>query len=169
MSLKNIVIGIAIIILTIFVVVYGVGMFYQAPNYDDFCGEKSLGPINTEAECLAVEGKWSSYEEPSPQENIRGWCDIDYKCREEYNIVRERYSRNIFLIALPLGIILIITGVLVFGLEVVGAGLAGGGVGIILWGVGGYWQYGSDILKFSLSLIGLIIVIYLAYWFNKRR
>ena len=174
MSIKNVVIGIAILVLTIFVVVYGVGMFYDSPQYEDFCGEREIGIIDTEAGCVAVGGKWSSNvgEVPKPVDSasvVEGWCDTTFECRQEYEDAQEIYSRNIFLIALPLGIILILVGIVVFGLEVVGAGLAGGGVGIILWAVGGYWQYGSDVLKFSLSLVGLVVVIWLAYWFNKRK
>jgi len=169
-SIKNVVLGIAIIVLTIFVVIYGIGMIYEKPDYDDYCGDKSVGVVDTETDCVAVGGKWTGYngEEPRPVKSVDGWCDITYECREEYENAREVYSRNIFLIALPLGIVLIIVGIVVFGLEVVGAGLAGGGIGILLWGVGGYWQYGSDLLKFSLSLVGLIAVIYLTYWFNKN-
>ena len=72
------------------------------------------------------------------------------------------------MVALPLGIIIIIIGAFVFGLEAVGAGLMGGGVGTILYGVGGYWRYSADLMKFLLSLVGLIVVIYVAYWFNHK-
>jgi len=171
-NIKNIIIGIAILILTIFVAVYGISMIYEAPDWDDYCGEKSTGAVETEAECLFVGGKWNSYDVEIPKPvgtDDEGWCDIDYECREEYDVAREKYHKTIFLITLPLGIILIIVGVLVFGLEIVGAGLAGGGVGIMLWGIGGYWQYGSNLMKFLLSLVGLVAVIFLAYWFNKKK
>ena len=69
---------------------------------------------------------------------------------------------------MPLGIIIIAAGALIFGLEAVGAGLMGGGVGVILWGVGGFWQFAQNWLKFVLSLLGLIILIWLAYYFNKK-
>ncbi|MCK5613279.1 hypothetical protein KAR91_66010, partial [Candidatus Pacearchaeota archaeon] len=171
MSLKNVVIGIAIIILTISVVIYGVHTIYNDPEFEDFCGDKSTGAIQTELQCLATDGKWTSYdgERPMPaNEKPEGWCDINFTCRENYETTNEKYQRNIFLIALPLGILIIALGIMGFGLEAVGVGLGGGGVGIILWGVGGYWQYGSDLMKFILSLIGLVAVILLAYWFNKR-
>jgi hypothetical protein len=170
-SIKNVVIGIAILVLTIFVVVYGVGVFYDSPEYDDFCGDGVRSSVDNEAECVALGGQWTGaigqIEGDAPTKE--GWCDTTYECRQEYEDAQEVYSRNIFLMALPIGIILIVVGIVVFGLEVVGAGLAGGGIGIILWGVGGYWRYGSDILKFSLSLVGLVAVIWLAYWFNKRK
>jgi hypothetical protein len=171
MAIKNVVMGIAIIILTIFVVVYGVSTFYDRPDYDDFCGERSLGAIETEAECIAVEGRWDAQEGPKPvsEDLVTGWCDVTYECRQDYDDAQEIYARNIFLITLPLGILLIVLGIVVFGLEVVGAGLAGGGVGVLLWGIGEYWRFGSNLLKFSLSLVGLGAVIWLAYWFNKKK
>ena len=44
----------------------------------------------------------------------------------------------------------------------------GGGVGVILWGVGNFWEFADNLLKFILSLAGLIVVIYFAYYFNRR-
>ncbi|MBU2053109.1 MAG: hypothetical protein V1788_00955 [Nanoarchaeota archaeon] len=38
MKIKNAVLGIAIVVLTIFVTVYGINTFYEKPVYDDFCG-----------------------------------------------------------------------------------------------------------------------------------
>jgi hypothetical protein len=174
-SIKNVVIGIAIIILTIFVAVYGIGMIYESPDYSDFCGDKETGPVETDDECISVGGKWTSFESEggAPRQVVKegagGWCDINFQCREDYEEARENYAKILFLITLPLGIALIIIGILVFGLEVVGAGLAGGGIGIMLWGIGEYWRYGSDLLKFALSLIGLVVVIFLAYWFNRKK
>tara|TARA_Y100000034_G_C6749373_1_gene332976 strand:+ start:263 stop:556 length:294 start_codon:yes stop_codon:yes gene_type:complete len=86
----------------------------------------------------------------------------------EHESAQEKYSKNLFLIALPLGIVIIALGAFVFGLESVGAGLMGGGVGIILYGVGAFWRFADDWLKFILSLIGLVAVIGLAYWFNSK-
>lgn len=149
---------------------FGINTFYEAPVYADFCEEfKTAQVVETEAQCIEMDGKWTSQEircvtEPCPQ----GFCDRDFGCREAYEEAREKYSRNVFLIALPLGILVIALGAIVFGLEAVGAGLMGGGVGIILFGVGGFWRFAQDWLKFGLSLVGLVIVIWLAYWFNKR-
>lgn len=170
MSLKNVVIGIAIILMTIFVAVYGINTFYSSPEYEDFCDEiKPVKTINDSVACESIGGKWT------PQDIrcittpcVQGYCDNDFTCREEYEIAREVYSRNLFLITLPLGIIIIVLGTLIFKLEAVGAGLMGGGVGIVLWGVGGFWNFADDWLKFLLSLAGLLILIWLAYYFNRK-
>ena len=79
-----------------------------------------------------------------------------------------KYAKSVFLIAVPIGILIIILGALMFGLDFVGAGLMGGGVGVILYGVGGFWQFAEDWIKFLLSLVGLVILIWFAYWFDKR-
>ena len=170
MDVKNIVLGIAIMILTIFVVVYGNNLVFDKPQYEDYCGSvRSVQVIETQAECEAAGGQWTPQDikcitTPCPQ----GYCDLYYKCQAEYDAAQEKYYRNLFLITLPLGIIIIIVGAIIFGLEAVGAGLMGGGVGTILYGVGGYWRYSADLMKFLLSLIGLVVVIYVAYWFNRK-
>lgn len=188
MGLKNIVIGVAIIILTISVVIYGVNTFYPDPKYEDFCpsskpyaysdkGERICPDVCIEmyeiknSTCVFNEcGSGCGPDATNSFETIEQ-CQLALSgkyCYDLYNDAREAYSRNIFLIALPLGIIIIAAGALIFGLEAVGAGLMGGGVGIILWGVGGFWQFAQNWLKFVLSLLGLIILIWLAYYFNKK-
>jgi len=174
MSLKNVVLGIAIIILTISVVVYGVNIFYDSPEYTNFCGEfKTAEIIETSERCEAIGGQWTDrggilIRPPTTEGTVTGYCDRDFTCRQEYEQAREVYSRNLFLVTLPLGILIIAFGTLIFGLEAVGAGLMGGGVGIILWGVGGFWRFANDWLKFLLSLIGLVVVIWLTYYFNEK-
>ena len=169
MSLKNNIMMIAIIILTIFVVVYGVNILYDKPERVDFCGEfKTAEIIDTPESCEEIGGNWAPYVSPRAVEGIEGYCDRDFTCRQEYDDARETYSRNIFLIALPVGIAIIALGALSFGLEFVGAGIMGGGVGCVLWGVGGFWEFADVWLTFILSLIGLVVVICLANYVNKR-
>jgi len=170
MSIKNVVLGIAILILTISVVAYGISTFYETPEYSDFCNETRFnGVIETPENCEDLGGKWSPQDikcvtTPCPQ----GYCDAEYLCRQTYEAAREKHAKIVFLIAVPLGILIIILGALIFGLDFVGAGLMGGGVGVILYGVGGFWQFAEDWIKFLLSLVGLIILIWFAYWFDKK-
>lgn len=165
-NIKNIVIGIAVIILTFSVVVYGISTVYERPQYDDYC--RDVFQINNEADCVNSGGVW--YEGTGSEElKPVGRCENKQECYDEYDSALEKYSRNLFLIALPLGIVLMVVGALVFGLEAVGAGLMGGGVGVILYGVGNYWRYSADLMKFLLSLVGLIAVIGLGYWLNKKK
>jgi hypothetical protein len=171
MEIKNIIMGIAIIILTIFVTIYGISVFYPSPEYEDFCDEniRSVKIIDTEKTCLDNGGKWTAQEikcvtEPCAQ----GYCDRDYVCRQNYEDARKTRAKTVFYISLPLGILILILGGFLFQLESVGAGLMGGGVGTIIYGAGGYWEYGDDIFRFIMSLLGLASVIFLTYWFNYK-
>ena len=169
MGIKNVVIGIAIIILTISVAVYGISMIYNSPEYEDFCLEgRTVSVLNNTNDCETLNGRWMPYESEVPLKS-EGYCDLDYYCRQDFDTASEKYAKIVFMITIPLGILVIILGAVVFGLEAVGAGLMGGGVGIILYGVGGFWRFAEDWLKFLLSLIGLIILIWFAHWFNDRK
>ena len=173
MAIKNIVIGIAIIILTISVVVYGVNLLFDRPEYSDFCERfKTAQVIETQEQCEAIGGQWNADIIPRPvvegERTIEGYCNRDFTCNQEYDDARESYARNAFLVALPLGIIIILLGALVFHLDAVGAGLMGGGVGTILFGVGGYWRFTGNALRFLFSLAGLVIVIWATYKYNKK-
>ena len=54
MNLKNWVIGIAILILTIFVSYYGINIFLPKYQYDDFCDRERVGPKICPAVCVPM-------------------------------------------------------------------------------------------------------------------
>lgn len=171
-SFRNLVLGIAIFILTIFVGIYGINTFYgKAPQYEDYCPERII-PQNP-AECAKINGTWINYSDQVPPKlaeptSPTGYCDYYTYCNEKLREAEEPYYKGIFIIAIPLGIIIIAVGLLVFSLEAVGLGLMAGGVGLIVYGAGQYWRFADDVVKFVLSLIGLVILILMAYYFNKR-
>ena len=171
MNIKNLVLGIAIFILTLSVGIYGISTLYgKGPQYDTYCPS-----IITEKNCTDFGGVWinntyipAAGEKAVPVVNS-GYCNYDYnKCSKEYDDAQRIHARKIFFVALPLGIIVIAIGALVFGLVSVGSGIMFGGVGLILYGVGSVWGYADDWLKFVISLIGLIAVIFLAYYANNK-
>ena len=177
LNIKNILIGIAITILTVFVVIYGIQTFYPSPQYEDYCdAQRKPIPENPELlggtcatvspdsrnECCINKG-YEYYDEET------GRCmGIDNSCYEQYDEVNETYSKNLFIITLIIGIILIAIGALVFKLESIGAGIMGGGIITLIWGSGQYWRYADDIFRFIISIIGLVLVIGLGYWINSR-
>ena len=169
---KNLILGIAIFILTMFVGIYGINTFYgKAPQYNDYC---PMVTPQTQAECIKANGTWIDYsEEAIPPEKKpvtapTGYCDTYTYCQKQLENAEKPYYKGIFIIAIPLGIIIIALGLLIFHLEAVGLGLMAGGVGIIIYGAGSYWRFADDLYKFVLSLLGLVIVILLAYYFNQR-
>lgn len=174
--LRNSIIGIGIFILTMFVVVYGISTIYPKPEYDDFCG-RGIYTITTETECIDNGGVWINenyvpkINPDNPQMPIQRdtfTCQAPIKCYDDLDRALEKRSRSVFLIAIPLGILIIALGAFVFHLDSVGLGLMFGGIGTLIYGAGGYWRYSDNFFKFIISLIGLGILIFLAYWFNKR-
>jgi len=176
-DIKNIVLGFAIFLLTMFVGIYGMStLFGDSPEYQDYCSEfKTAQVIESAEQCEAIGGQWNDDAYPRPVRigdgesvDVYGYCDRDYTCRMELEADQEKYHKKVFLVALPLGIIILAIGALVFGLESVGGGLMLGGVGIIIYGVGGFWRFTEDWMKFEMSLVGLVAVIWLTYYWNKR-
>jgi hypothetical protein len=168
MHIKNIALSVVIIILTIFVTVYGINTFYSRPQYDNFCGEVQSPQIIEDAStCESIGGKWSNYDAPVKGE-FNGYCDREYTCRTNYDNAMEKWRQNVFFIGLPLGIIIILIGVFVFNLEFVGAGLTFGGIGTILYSAWGFFWESADWVRFVISLVALAIIIFFAYWYNRK-
>lgn len=171
MKIKEIVLGIAIIVLTIFVTFYGINTIFPKPDYTDFCLPiQTQEFIDNPARCIELGGQWTEdyYPRVVDGKNITGYCDREYTCRQEFDAAIKLRSRNVFFIALPIGVTIIALGAFVFGLEAVGAGLMGGGIGTLIYGSGAYWPYSENWIRFFISLIGLVLIIWLAYYFNKK-
>ena len=169
MRIKEIVLGIAIIVLTIFVTFYGINTIFPKPNYDDFCGKISYDrPIENNSTCVAEGGKWVYNAGPKVVGQAEGYCDLYYYCNQEYNDLSKDRSKKVFFLALPIGVLIIAVGAFFFGLEAVGAGLMGGGIGTLIYGSGAYWPYTENWIRFIISLAGLVLLIWLAYYFNKK-
>ncbi|MBI3622664.1 hypothetical protein HY212_01110 [Candidatus Pacearchaeota archaeon] len=169
MNIKDVILGIAIIVLTIFVTYYGINTFFPSPDYNSFCTPEKVNIyVNNSAECEAADGRWNpSYGGPV-KATPEGYCDLNWKCSQEFDHANRERSKKVFFIALPLGIIIIAAGAFFFGLEAVGAGLMGGGVGTLIYGSGAYWPYTQNWLRFLLSLIGLSLLIWFAYFWNRK-
>lgn len=171
-NMKNIVIGIAIVILTFLVIFQGIQTFYPSPKYSDFCEERIAKPIATDQQtCLDFGGQWNDYEgaRPIAEGELTGYCNRDFTCRQEYEDTREIYSKNLFIITTILGIILLVVGGVLFELEAVGAGIMGGSIITFIYGTGSYWSFAGDAFRFIISIVGLILVVLLAYWLNNRK
>ncbi len=170
MKLKEILMAIAIGILMFFVAFYGINILFPKPQYDDFCNiSQPEKIIQTQETCTELNGTWY----PQQIECIKapcaqGYCDIYFKCNKDFEGFLKERARKVFFIALPLGIIIIAAGAFLFGFEVVGGGLMGGGVATLIYGSGAYWPYSENWIRFVISLIGLVILIWFSYFFKRR-
>lgn len=170
MNLKGVLLAIAILVLTIFVTFYGINTVFPKANYEDYCTpDKYNVYVNTSTQCDSLGGRWNPSYGAAPAKDIpNGYCDLTYQCNQDFNDADRARSRKVFFIALPLGILIVAAGAFFFGLESVGAGLMGGGVGTLIYGSGAYWPYTENWVRFLLSLLGLAVLIWFAYFFNKR-
>jgi len=170
MKIKNLLIGIAIVVLTALVVGYGIETFYPTPDMEKYCDySKPYQEINDSAQCEAAGGQWNpTYGPKTVPATPLGYCDMYYTCNQNYQDKMKIYSRNIFVITTILGILLIVLGAVLFNLEAVGAGIMGGGIVVIIYGAMRYWPNANNMFRFIISVIGLIIVIFLGYWINRE-
>ena len=144
---RNLAIGLGILVLTAFVSIYGMNTFLNEPLYENYCEEFSR-----------------------PAADLGMDQDIkNQECLKEYDAARENYSKWIFIISIPLGLIIISLGAFAFTLNSVGIGIMLGGIYTLIYGTSRYWRYGEDWMRFLISLVGLIALVLMAYRFNKPK
>jgi hypothetical protein len=173
MKFKNIVLGIGIVVVFALVLWQGVEAFYSSPEWEDYCGEvqRSL-PIDSLEQCEADGGKWNAYDgvKPRPvegEQEVTGWCDREFTCRQEYDNARDAHSKVVFVVSLIVAIIVFILGFSLLSVEPVGSALLGSGIWAIFWGSVINWRNFSSIWRFSLLLLALVLLIWLALKLNK--
>lgn len=168
MKVKRVILSIAIAIIFALFVGFGISTFYENPEYEDFCDTDFRGVLNTSATCEAAGGKWTTVESAAPvpkdieSGKTTGYCDRDFYCREDFETAEEKYDKNVFIITLVVGILTIIASVLL-KLPSVSSGLMAGGAITIIYGVIRYWRHSTDLLRFIILGVVLIILIWLGY------
>jgi len=163
------IVGIAVVVnLFLF---YLVDAIYNKPLYTDFCPERQVNrAIESEEACLEIGGQWNENMDakvsriseqgmPVPA----SYCNTDYTCNKQYKDVLKVYNRNVFVIFVIAGILLLITSVYLGGSEAVSLGLAFGGVIALIIGSARYWSDMNDILRVVVLGVALVALIYVAW------
>jgi len=189
---KHIILAVAIAIVFVFFVGFGISSFYPAPKYENYCNTQEFKQYNMQNECESGNGKWIVNEATRPvpekmqsgqllctklsekdnavslscetldQLTNQGYCDLYYYCNQAFQDVNEKYNRNVFIIATGIGIIALIAGI-ALKLVSVSAGFMGGGVLTIIYGTVRYWSDLPDYGRFIILGIALAILIWLGY------
>ncbi|HKL23471.1 MAG TPA: hypothetical protein VJ895_01845 [Candidatus Nanoarchaeia archaeon] len=141
MNIKNILLGVTIGVVLLLFLVFGSRLIYEEPIYEDYCNHDRTNFSEIES---------------------------NNQCYEQYNLANENNTKNLFLISLILGI-LIILGAMFINLEVISGGLMLGSLMFIIQGTGKYWSYMSDWTRFIILGISLGVLIYASYWLNKKK
>jgi hypothetical protein len=160
MKIKENILAIAIALVFVFFIGYGINVFYNFPDVNDYCDIDYRKNISTQDLCEENEGRWNPH--PEPLDGREGYCDVGYYCREEYNNIREIYLRNLFIITGAIGIITILAS-LKLTKEPVSVGFMGGGVLLILYGTIRYWGNLEDWARFIMLGVVLAFLIWIGY------
>ncbi len=144
-SKKNI-LTISIMIIFVLFIGYGIETFYSSPKYYDFCNDTRY---------------YDEIEKNDSNNSIS--LKEQEACFNEYDLVRERYNRNVFIIALFIGLAALLAGALVLKTETVSSGIMGGGVLTIIYGTLIFWGNMSKYIRFAVLAFVLFILIWLGY------
>ncbi len=161
MKIREVVLGITIAIIFLMFCVFGTKLVYDAPKYEDYCNYSLINPVynslpdsnETELEVRekAIESQ-RAYEE----------------CYKEYSVAEKEYSKNMFIISLIFGILVISICAIFISINSISGGLMFGSLMFIIYGTGRYWSYMDDLMRFIILGIALGVLIYVSYWANKH-
>jgi len=89
-------------------------------------------------------------------------CDVNFRCKNEYNDAQDLHERNVFFANLVIGILVFIVAFFL-GIEAVSSGLMGGAVMLIVYGSMRYWGELSDVWRTLMLGLALSALITLGY------
>lgn len=163
MNIKNLVLGIGIVIVFALLLWQGIEAFYPSPQYEDFCPEFRTQIIETQEQCEAQGGQWTPeyvqcIKAPCPE----GYCDLYYTCNQEYQDARGPYSQTVFYISVVIGILALLVGYFILQVEPVGSALIASGIWSFFWGTVQNWSNFTPISRFILLAVVLVLLIWLA-------
>jgi hypothetical protein len=154
MKVKEILLGIIIAVIFLMFCVFGTKLIYDAPKYEDYCDYSKINPIATD--------------KPLNDSELQAQQEAYAECSKLYEAANKDYSKNMFIISLIFGIIVIIISTIFIEVISISGGLMLGSIIFVIYGTGRYWNYMDDLTRFVILAIALGILIYLAYWTSKK-
>jgi len=145
---------VAIAVLLVFLVIFGVEAFYPAPEYPEFPERPAHAP---------------PYDSPEYEEWWQEWQEEWDRIYEAHQQETAVYHRSIFFIVLPLGVVFAIGGAYIRRkLDIFGAGLILGGMGTMIYAI-----VPDDLdskLRFAGIAVALAVLLFVGYKvFNSLR
>lgn len=185
MNVKNLVLGVGIFIVFMFLLHNGIRAFYVEPEYKSYCNLTQsyesypkfyptegnnctylISVRESEQACYSEEGNpVYNYSEQGCVLNV---IKCDY-CNKYYNEAVQEYNRNVFVIALIVGIIVLFLGFAKLSTEPVGSALMASGIGAIMYGTIGNWGNLGNLGRFLLLLLALALLIWIALKINRKK
>lgn len=141
---KRIILGIGIAVIFTMVVFYGIYTFYSEPERGNYV-------TITYKQVKNARGEEKAALEKKREEQLEQWHNV-----------HDRWSRNVFFVCLPIGLIALIVGIRL-KVQPVSGGLMGGGILTLIGGTGFYWEHVEELGKFIALGVILIFLIWLGY------
>jgi hypothetical protein len=173
MKAKEIVMIIALSVLTSLFFGLLVDALYEEPKYEDFCSQEFFPriPVSKETKECVFQPLRSEETEINKCYKDGGQPDFNYDeygcqqgfkscnfCNKEFDTARAMYNRNVFFIIAPIGLILLISG-LILGYEVVGTGLMFSGILLIAYATIRYFSDMSKLFRAFVIFAELVLLI----------
>lgn len=149
-NVKNLILGIGIVIVFALALWQGVEAFYPTPQYDDFCGQIEPRISDTDKTIQEIDNQYK-------------------ECQDAYDTERDAHAKTVFIISIIVALITLIVGYTILSTEPVGSALLSAGIWSIFWGTVINWRNFSDIWRFALLIVVLILLIILAIRLNTKK
>lgn len=187
MNVKNLILGIGIVIVFALLLWYGFETFYPSPQYEEFCNNSmnmyaleqvkagSICPTtnctfsqqlqNETDNCYAERGQpIYNYDEKGCAVSLKK-CDL---CNKDFEEAMKKRGNFVFVFSLIVGIIVLLIGYFLLSLEPIGISIMASGVWALFYGAINNWRNLVSIWKFLLLLIAFILIIILAIKVNRK-
>lgn len=184
MNVKNLVLGVGIFVVYLLVLNYGIEAFYPSPQYETYCSVNGF-PYYSEPYVKTIPDPYNCTITPSPQQQdqcskaggnlvaetyddtgcpLTFMCDM---CNKEYTDDTKAHSQNVFIISIIAGIITLLIGFMILTIEPVGSALMASGIGALVYGSMRNWQNLSNVWRFLMLLVALVLLIWIAIRINR--
>lgn len=169
----SVILGIVIVLNLFFN--YTLSLVYDRPLYEAYCPQTQVVTVpDNQDECVVQGGQWTEnayYGKPTPVgvEETRGYCDLQFTCRQDYETANDTYERNVFVVLVALGALAVLVGNLFKGNAVISNGLSLAGVFSFIIASMRYWSSADNLIRVIILAIALGILFWIAMKkFNDR-
>ena len=178
MKPKEILMVIAIAMLTALFIGLAFDLISPQPEYEDFCEEDLRAkPLRAEwsEQCAEIMKADESQvqacqrEKGMPRYTTEEGCEVyescDY-CMKEYNHAKETYERNLFFIISPIAVFFVIVGVF-YTFELVASSLMFAGILLLFYSTIRYFEDMSKLTRVIVIFLELLLLLFIT--FKKMR
>ncbi len=160
---------VAIIIVTNLFFNYAISLVYTEPSYDKFCPAEIFNKAYDNRNlCLEKGGMWSENAIPVEVVNsdktnpkITGYCNATYTCQKTYDVASKLYNRNLFILLVSLGVLILLVGAFV-KIPLLSIAFSWSGVLSLFIASVRYWSSAENLIRVVILGIALSILIWLA-------